>query len=109
VLHTNQQPPTVPRARHSQTPDFMEFIWSLAGQDMTQAEIADILKWSRTSVANYQALGCISPDAWQVAIVTTKTVPVTNGDEGVVTPNVTTVAFTDGLADRVMVAAGDPG
>ena len=79
--------------------DDAEFIWSLAAQAKTQQQIADIMRWSRVQVAQYQALRNITPDAWQIITVTTKEAVVTDDKNGVVTSDVTTVTrfFTEGL------------
>lgn len=79
--------------------DNAEFIWSLAGLGKTQAEIAEIMRWSVSLVKQYSALRAISSEAWQIVVVTVKAGLVTTQDTDPVTAAVTTVTgvFTEGL------------
>ncbi len=60
-----------------------------------------MLGWSRDKVAKYDALKAICTDAWQ-SIVTTFESSVTSHDENVVTMDVTTVTFTEGLLRSIL-------
>lgn len=77
--------------------DDAEFIWRLLDQGKTQAQVGEILGWSRSQIGQYNMLRSVCPEAWQIVNVTTKSSFVTNGNEDVVTSNVTTVTFTEGL------------
>ncbi len=84
--------------------DHAEFIWRLASAGKTQAEIAEILGWSRGQVSQYQMLSKICADAWQVVVATTKSAFVAKDSSGIVADSATTVAktFTEGLLRHVV-------
>ncbi len=79
--------------------DNAEFIWSLAGLGKTQAEIAEIMRWGRGQVSQYQLLRGITADAWQIVVATTKQPAVASGEDAVVASDATAVArpFTERL------------
>jgi len=84
--------------------DDAEFIWLLAAQGKTQAQIGEIMRWSISLVKQYSTLRSITAEAWQIITVTTKTASVTNLTDGDVTGKVTIVTspFTEGLLRSIV-------
>jgi DNA modification methylase len=81
--------------------DDAELIWAEADNGRTQEQIGGVLGWSREKVAQYRQLRKIAPEAWAV-VVTSFSDIVTDDDETVVTPAVTTVTFTEGLLRSIL-------
>lgn len=82
--------------------DDAEFIWSLAAQGKTQTQIGEIMRWNRSLIAQYAQHRNISPDVWQLIVVTTKGEFVTRQEDDDVTAKVTTVTtFTEGLCRSI--------
>jgi len=84
--------------------DHAEFIWRLTGLGKTQEEVGKILGWKRGQISNYQALGKICHDAWEMIVATTKGQSVAINDTDGVAPNTTTVvpSFTEGLLRSIV-------
>ncbi len=80
---------------------YAEFVWARAEEEYTQQQIATMLGWGRTQVANYVALKNICSEAWRM-IVTTFEGVVTNNKEDVVTRDVTTVTITERLLRDIL-------
>jgi len=85
-----------------------EFIWARLAeiderekQKYTQADVATMLRWGRTAVANYALLEGIDKKAWEI-IVTTFDQSVTDTSEGSVTSIVTNVTFSEGLLRPIL-------
>lgn len=86
--------------------DDAEFIWQEADAGKTQAEIAEIMGWSREKVRNYLSLKNISEDAWEIIGTTfEKDVPV--DEEEVVPRDGTIVPFTEGLLRSIIHLTSD--
>ena len=81
--------------------DNAEFIWREVESGKTQAEIAEIMGWSREQVAQYVRLQKICKDAWDIIVTTFENV-VTTADESSVTNNVTSVTFTENLLRSII-------
>lgn len=79
---------------------YAEFVWQQQAV-YNQQEIAEMLGWGRTQVANYAALQRIHPTAWEV-IVTTMERSVTTTMEDAVTGDVTGVTFTENLLRAIL-------
>jgi len=80
--------------------DDAEFIWQEL-ENHTQQEVGEMLGWSRDKIQKYSILKTINKEAWQI-IVTTFLKNVTTTTEDVVTQNVTTVTFTEGLLRNIL-------
>ena len=61
----------------------------------TQEQVAEVLGWKRTQVANYHSLSRIGETAWNIVTANVKNVTV--NEDGIVTKDVTGVTFTEGL------------
>lgn len=79
---------------------YAEFVWRQEAV-YSQQEIADMLGWGRTQVANYAALQRIHPQVWDL-IVTTFEASVTGSLDEAVTGNVTGVTFTENLLRSIL-------
>lgn len=85
--------------------DDAEFIWRELDEEnpnkKTQEQVAEIMGWGRTKVANYAALDRIAHKAWGL-VVTTFERDVTAHDQDDVTSVVTTVTFTEVLLRSIL-------
>lgn len=81
--------------------DDAELIWRELSNDKTQAEVAEIMDWSRGQVSQYALLRKIRSSAWDV-IATTFEKAVATTDESVVASFATTVAFTENLLRSIL-------
>ena len=50
--------------------DYAEFIWARTKEGYKQREIAEMLGWGKSQVANYAAMEKICPEAWQIIFTT---------------------------------------
>lgn len=80
---------------------YAEFIWSRIDEGYIQSDIAKMISWSREKVAQYAALKKIKDPVWQ-KIVTTFEDDGNSNDKDLVTPNVTTVTFTERLLRDIL-------
>jgi len=63
--------------------DHAEFVWRLGGEGLTQAQIADVLGWSRGKVSQYALLQKIDGEAWQGVATTFENCRSSETEEGV--------------------------
>ncbi len=81
--------------------DDAEFIWSEVDAGRTQAEIAEIVGWSREKVRNYTCLRGIAENAWTV-IGTTLEQNEPGAQDGCVPVIGTNVPFSEGLLRSII-------
>jgi site-specific DNA-methyltransferase (adenine-specific)/modification methylase len=81
--------------------DYAEFVWARVTEGYKQQEVAEMLGWGRTQVANYAALQKICPEAWRI-IVTTLESFVTRDQKEAVTQDSHIVTFSEGLLRSIL-------
>jgi predicted transcriptional regulator len=83
-----------------------EFIWKRSEEGKTQAEIAEMLGWSRGRVGDYSSLQSISSEAWDIIVGTFDNIP-TSADDVAPSQNVGTPTFSETLLRSILHLEAD--
>lgn len=81
--------------------DYAEFVWARVAEGYKQQEIAEMLGWGRTQVANYSLLRNICADAWGIIVTAFERI-VTGDQKEDVTQNSHDVTFTETLLRSIL-------